>query len=234
MKAGCEPLLNALIFLAARRKICLSSFPSLSFILADQWGQVLTTACLPPAPLLPDSWVASAAGTVGLSEKNCTQTSGLHCSSTGITISFKSFLKYINPNEVHSRRAAPGHSVLNSESPKLNWEVFKWPKLTYPCFEWRGGFDDLCRVPSSLNFPMRVQSFLYGSVQVAPPSFHRYCAGLWWQTTVEYFGADLKIAFGHGNSCSASKLWDMLYFFKDKTLPQMFVTKTASDLKLKP
>lgn len=81
---------------------------------------------------------------------------------------------------------------------------------------------------------MRVQSFLYGSVQVAPPSFHRYCAGLWWQTTVEYFGADLKIAFGHGNSCSASKLWDMLYFFKDKTLPQMFVTKTASDLKLKP
>lgn len=120
MKAGYEPLLIAFIFLAARRKIHLSLFPTLSLILADQWGQVLTMGRLQPAPLLPDSPVMLALAAVGLCEKNCSQTSDLHCSSTGITISFKTFFKYIDANEVHSRRADPGHSVLNSEPPKLN------------------------------------------------------------------------------------------------------------------
>lgn len=82
---------TAFVFLAARRKICLSLFPSLSLILADQGGQVLTTVCLPPAPLslTAECPVLLALAAVGLSEKNCSQNSGLQCSPIWIIISFK-------------------------------------------------------------------------------------------------------------------------------------------------
>lgn len=119
-------------------------------------------------------------------------------------VSFKSIFKYTNLNGVHPRRTDPRHGILNFELPKLKWEILKQPSFSCPCPELRVGPDDLCRVLSSLNFPMRVQSVQYGSVQEATADLHRHWSGLWWQTAAEDFGGDLKVVLANDNAVLAN------------------------------
>lgn len=139
--------------------------------------------------------VLLALAAVGPNEKNCSQTSALHCSPIQIIIYFKIFFKHLI-----QMRFIPEEQILDTVYLILSHQN------SAERFQVTQSQLSLLWVESWIWWPL--QSFLKSkfsyeasiiSVRLSPSSttkLPQVLCWVWWQTTTEYFGADLKIAFG--------------------------------------